>query len=164
MLTSICGAECAQCPSRDACGGCGETGGRPFGRECPVAACCRNKGQERCGQCGGSCGLKAPLIAEFNALGIAGMPEVTDLNMLVGAFVNLTYTLPNGQSVKLLEDDKLYFGNQLEKKDSARCYGIVADEAHLLVCEYGEGGADAEILLYRKRTGLSPAENGREER
>lgn len=151
MSTAICGAECAQCPSKDACGGCGETGGHPFGRECPVAACCRNENHEHCGQCGGSCKLKAPLIAEFNALNIPGMPKVTDLNVLLGSFVNLAYPLPNGQAVQLLEDEKMYFGNQLEKAGSSRCYGIVADENILLVCEYGENGSDAEIVLYKKR-------------
>ena len=152
MLTSICGAECGQCPSRDACGGCRETGGRPFQRECPIAVCCQKEGLEKCGQCGAPCKLKAPMIAEFNALGIPDMPEVTDLNMLLGSYVNLEYTLPNGQVVKFLEDDKCYFGNQLEKQGSSRCYGIVADEKYLLVCEYGEGGSDAEVILYKKRT------------
>ncbi len=152
MLASICGADCAQCPSRDTCGGCRETSGRPFGRECPIAACCQREGREHCGQCGGTCTLKDPLIAAFNALGIPDMPEVTDLNMLLGSFVNLEYTLPNGQAVKLLEDEKCYFGNQLEKRGSSRCYGIVANESHLLVSEYGEGGSDAEIILYQKYT------------
>ena len=151
MLDSICGAECARCPSKDACGGCGETGGRPFGRECVIAVCCRNEGRENCGQCGGDCKLKKPLIDEFNALGILDMPEVTDLNALLGSFVNLEYPLPNGQSVRLLEDEKMYLGNQLEKTGSSRCYGIVVDEDILLVCEYGEGGADPEIVLYKKR-------------
>ena len=152
MLASICGAECAQCPSKDACGGCGETQGRPFQRECPIAACCRSEGREYCSQCEAACRLKAPLIREFNALGISDMPEVTDLNALAGSYINLSYTLPNGQVIQLLEDGKIYLGNQLEKKGSARCYGLAADGEHLLVCEYGEGGADAEIIVYKKRT------------
>ena len=153
MLDSICGADCAQCPSREACGGCRETGGRPFlQKECPIAACCRSGGWERCGQCGGTCALKAPLIAEFNGLGIPDLPEVTELNMLPGAYINLPYVLPNGQTLKLLEDGAFYFGTQLEKKSGGRCYGLAADETHLLVCEYGEGGADPEIILYKKRT------------
>ena len=117
-----------------------------------MAACCLDKGQERCGQCGGVCGLRVPLLAEFNALGIPDMPEVTDLNVLPGAYINLPYTLPNGQTVRLLEDDKLYFGNQLEPKEGGRCYGLAADGEHLLVCAYGAGGSDAEIILYKKRT------------
>ena len=120
--------------------------------ECVIAACCRSGGRENCGQCGGVCELKKPLIAEFNGLGIADMAEVTDLNALLGSFVNLEYPLPNGQSVRLLEDEKMYLGNQIEKKGSSRCYGIVADDDFLLVCEYGESGSDPEIILYKKRT------------
>lgn len=152
MSHSICGANCASCPSSAACGGCAETGGRPFGGgECILAACCRGREQTRCAQCGDSCALKAPLLAEFNALGIPDMAEVTDLNALPGSFVNLAYTLPNGQTVKLLEDEKIYLGNQLEKAGGGRCYGLVIDEGFLLVCEYGAGGSDPEIVLYKKR-------------
>jgi len=138
---------------KDACGGCAETDGRPFkgAGQCPLVSCCRDKGQESCGQCG-TCGLKDRLIAEFNALGIPDMPEVTGLNTLPGAYINLEYPLPGGQTVKFWRDDKVYLGNQLEKLGGGRCYGIVADEGHLLVCEYGNGGTDAEIILYKKRS------------
>ena len=151
MNVSICGAECSQCPHRSACGGCAETSGRPFGRECILAACCRGKGGDSCGQCGGVCSLKAPLLAEFNHLGIPDLPEITDLNALPGSFINLSYTLPNGQTVHLLEDDKIYLGNQLEQAGRDRCYGLAADEDILLVCSYGEGGTDPEIIVYTKR-------------
>ena len=79
------------------------------------------------------------------------MPEVTDLNALAGSYINLVYTLPSGQAVKLLEDEKIYLGNQLEKAGSSRCYGLAADESFLLVCEYGANGSDPEIILYKKR-------------
>lgn len=151
MLTSICGADCAQCPSRSGCGGCGETQGHPFGRACILAACCRDREQDHCGQCGGICSLKAPLIAEFNDLRIPGMPQVVDLNALPGAYINLAYPLPNGQTVKLLEDGKIYLGSQLEQAQGNRCYGLAADENILLVCSYGEGGSDPEIIVYKKR-------------
>ena len=65
------------------------------------------------------------------------MEQVTDLNALHSAFVNLEYTLPGGQAVKFWDDDKIILGNQLHKRDSDRCYGIAADEKYLLVCEYG---------------------------
>ena len=154
MPVSICGADCAQCPSQAGCGGCAETGGRPFGRACLLAACCRDKAQELCSQCGGVCGLKAPIIAEFNALGIPGLPEVKDLNALPGAYINLAYPLPGGQAAKMLEDGKVYLGNQLESlSGSSRCFGLAADEAYLLVCAYGQGGSDPEIIAYQKRRG-----------
>ena len=95
------------------------------------------------------------MIAEFNALGIEDMEEVTGLNALLGAYINLEYTLPNGQAVKLWKHEKIYLGNQLCKKNSSRCYGLTADENYLLVCEYGDDGSDAEIIVYKKRTPVS---------
>lgn len=152
MGRTICGADCSQCWMKADCGGCAETGGRPFGGPCVAAACCQSRGQAHCGECtGGSCGLRARLISEFNALGIADMETVTDLNALRGSFVNLEYTLPNGRTVKFLDDDKIYLGNQVHKRGSGRCYGIAADEKFLLVCEYGDGGTDPEIVVYQKR-------------
>lgn len=155
-MDSFCGIDCGACPMREGCCGCVATGGRPFenGGLCPVAACCQKKGQEGCGECG-SCELKAPLIAEFNALGIADMEEVTGLNTLAGSYINLEYTFPGGQKAKLWDDNRVYLGNQVGKKGSDRCYGLTADEDHLLVCEYGEGGADAEIIVYKKRSVVS---------
>ena len=73
------------------------------------------------------------------------------MRRLNGFYVNLEYPLPNGQSVKLLEDNKVYLGNQIEIQGSNRCYGIVADEKYLLVCEYGCGGADPQIVVYKRR-------------
>jgi hypothetical protein len=43
-----------------------------------------------------------------------------------------------------------YYINQLEKNGSPRCYGLTADEKYLLVCEYGEGGTDAEIVVFKR--------------
>lgn len=94
--------------------------------------------------------LKEDLIREFNKLHFADMGEVSDLNELEGSFVNLEYTLPSGQCVKLWDDHKLYWGNELCKKNSDRCYGIVGDEHYMMVCEYGENGEKAELLLFKR--------------
>jgi hypothetical protein len=94
--------------------------------------------------------LKDALIEEFNSLGIEGL-NLTDLNLLSCSYINLEYTLPNGQKVKLLEDDKMYLGNQVEIEGNERCYGVAADESHLLVCEYGCNGSDPEIVIYKRR-------------
>ncbi len=150
MKESICGLNCENCELRESCGGCGETNGHPFGDECVIALCCAGKNQSYCRECP-VCSLKSEIIAEFNALGIEDMPEVTDLNSLKGSYINLEYTLPGGQKIKFWDDDKSYLGNQLEKKNSDRCYGITADENFLLVCEYDENGTDAEIVVYKKR-------------
>ena len=152
MAHTICGAECAGCPMESSCGGCAETGGRPFGTPCMLADCCRERGYTRCGECSGTpCGLQTRLLEEFNALGIAELEEVTLLHALPGAFVNLEYTLPNGQKAKLLDDHKVYLGSQCRKRGGERCYGIAADEQYLLVCEYGEAGAEPEIVVYKRR-------------
>lgn len=74
---------------------------------------------------------------------------MTDLNVLKGAFVNIEYALPNGEIVKFWDDNKMYLGNQLHKKGSDRCYGIVADEKYLMVSEYGDYGSDAEIVIFK---------------
>ena len=45
--------------------------------------------------------FKKQLINEINTLHIDGLPRVNKLNALVGKYVNLEYTLPNGQKVKI---------------------------------------------------------------
>ena len=96
--------------------------------------------------------FKQQLIDEFNALDIEGMPKVERLNALVGSYVNLEYKLPTGKTVKLLDDNATYLGNQLESETAGdRCFGILANADFLLVVKYGEGGSDAEIVTYKKR-------------
>ena len=145
-MRSICGSDCCdQCSRRDDCGGCVPTEGRPFGGECVAAKCI---------QAGGTAALeelKKTLIAEINALGIEGL-QVGDLNLLNGFFVNLEYPLANGTSAKFLRDENVYFGNQIERAGSERCYGVVADETMLLACEYGCMGEDPVLLCYKKRS------------
>jgi len=151
-MKTICGLDCGECWMKEQCGGCRETGGKPFGGTCMIAVCCTQKG---CANCGNSfsapCRLKKELAAEFNALGIEDMEEVTDLNALHGAYINLQYTLPGGQQIRFWDDDRIYLASQLPKKNSDRCYGLTADENYLLVCEYGENGTDPEIVVFRRR-------------
>ena len=144
-MVSICGVDCCgECGKREACGGCVKTEGHPFGGSCVAAECVKNGGFAAFHA------MKETLIAEFHALGIQDL-HVDDLNLLNGFYVNLEYPLANGQSVKFLEDNRVYFGNQIERPDSDKCYGIVADERFLLVCEYGCGGENPEIIIYKKR-------------
>ena len=148
-MLSICGADCCtECGRKDECGGCVKTGGHPFGGKCFAAECIKRGGFEEFKS------IKKALTEEFNALGIKDL-EVKDLNLLNGFYVNLEYPLPNGQSVKFLEDNNVYWGNQIEIPGSDRCYGIVADDNYLLVCEYGCSGTEPEIILYRKRAQLN---------
>ena len=96
--------------------------------------------------------FKQQLIEEINALGIEGMPKLEKLNALVGSYVNLEYRLPSGLSVKFLNDQTTYLGNQLESEfGGGRCFGVLANMDFILICTYAEGGADPELVLYKKR-------------
>ncbi|MDO5426041.1 MAG: DUF3795 domain-containing protein [Eubacteriales bacterium] len=146
MSGTICGIHCEECGLNAQCKGCAA-----LKEGCMIARCCQQRGNMSCAECGGVCELKARLIEEFNALGIEDMETVTDLNALKGSFVNLEYTLPGGQRIRIWDDERIYLGNQMHKKGSERCYGLTADERMLLVCEYGDGGTDAEIVVYKRR-------------
>ena len=96
--------------------------------------------------------FKQTLIDEINALQIEGMPKLDKLGALVGSFVNLPYRLPNGSTVKFLDDSTTYLGNQLESEfGGKRCFGVLANMEFILVCTYEEGGKDPELVLYKKR-------------
>jgi hypothetical protein len=93
--------------------------------------------------------LKEQLIEEINALGIKDMPIITNLFVLQGSFVNMSYTV-NGNTVKFLDDSASYWGTQVEKGDG-RCFGIACDEHYILVSEYGKDGADAKLVVLKNR-------------
>ena len=96
--------------------------------------------------------FKKQLIEEINDLHIEGMPKVEKLNALVGSYVNLEYRLPNGAKVKFLNDRTTYLGNQLKSEfGGERCFGVLANMDFILICTYEEGGADPELVLYKKR-------------
>lgn len=97
--------------------------------------------------------FKKDLIAEINAMAIPGMPELTRLNALVGGYINMEYRLPNGKTVKFLDDGAAYLGSQLESKlGDGRCFGIAGNMDFILICSYGAKGENPELLAYRKRT------------
>lgn len=96
--------------------------------------------------------FKQQLIKEINELHIEGLPRVEKLNALVGKCVNLEYMLPNGNSVKILDDSKTYLGNQLESEfGGERYFGVIGDVGFLLVCTYDKDGLNPELVLYKKR-------------
>ena len=144
-MKSICGIDCCEkCSRLNECGGCLKADGKPFGGRCVAADCIKNKGRAAFEE------LKAALISEINALGITDL-RVDNLNLLNGFFVNLTYPLANGAGVQFLNDNDIYFGNQIERPGNERCYGVVADETMILVCEYGCMGANPVLICYKKR-------------
>lgn len=96
--------------------------------------------------------FKKLLIEEINALNIEGMPKLTKLNALVGSYINLEYRLPNGKTVKYLDDNTTYLGNQLESEfGGIRCFGIAANMDFILICTYEENGENPELVVYKKR-------------
>jgi len=96
--------------------------------------------------------FKQQIMDEINALEIEGMPKVEKLNALVGGYINLEYRLPNGQTVKFLDDSATYLGNQLECTfGGSRCFGVAANMDFLLVCTYEENGDNPELIIYKKR-------------
>lgn len=148
MKESICGADCARCPSEEVCPGCAETRGCPFGKQCFLAQYILTEGME--------CYLafREKLMDEVNALAIDGMEPITALYPLVGSFVNLEYPLPSGERVKFLRDDEVYLGAQVQDlgDDSGKtCFGVIARENFLLVCRYGENADDPQLVAYRSR-------------
>ena len=148
MKESLCGANCAQCPSKEACPGCAETKGCPFGKQCFLGKYILDNGMET------YLAFKRSLINEVNALHIEGMENVTELYPLVGSFVNLEYPLPNGKTVRFLCDDEVYLGTQVRdlRDDSGKtCFGVMARENFLLVCRYSENCTDPEIVIYKGR-------------
>lgn len=95
--------------------------------------------------------IKQKLIEEINALGVNGLPEINNLFVLQGSYVNMEYEI-NGNKVKLLDDNATYWCNQVERFDSpGRCFGIACDEHHIFVSEYGKDGVDAEIVILKRR-------------
>ena len=143
-MASLCGQfDCASCPAEN-CAGCSETGGKPFGGRCIAAEWILEGGQEAFAR------RRQAVMDEINALGIPGL-RVESLNLLSGAYVNLAYPLPSGQAVRFLDDKAVYLGAQIEVDGMEKCYGAVADDRFLLVCRYGGGGSDPELVCYKKR-------------
>ena len=52
--------------------------------------------------------------------------------------------------MKLLDNNSMYLGNQVEcELREGRCYGLLAGVGFLLVSEYGQNGADPEIVVFK---------------
>ena len=96
--------------------------------------------------------FKTKLIKEINALlQIEGLPCVENLNVLSGEFINMEYTLPNGERVKFLDDGQTYLGSQIESEAGDLCFGIAANMSFILVCSYEENGENPELVIYKRR-------------
>jgi hypothetical protein len=141
---TLCGANCGECGFKENCRGCEPTGGRPFGGECVAAEYIKAGGREKYAE------FKSALLGEINSLlGSNGLPLADGLCELAGFYVNLAYPLPSGETIKLLDDKKIYLGAQIECGDL--CFGVIADTTFILVCSYSLNGSEPELLLYKKR-------------
>ncbi len=68
------------------------------------------------------------VIKEINELHIDRMPKVEKLNALVEGYVNSAYQLPSDASVKFLDYQTTYLGNQLKSEFGGdRCFGILTN-------------------------------------
>ena len=124
-------------------------GGCPFGKQCFIAKYVLTGGKDSYEM------FKSKLINEVNDLNVSGMPKIEELTPINGAFVNLTYRLPNGQNVQFLDNDDIYLANQVECEfnngEMIRLFGIVANMDFILVSEYGPNGDNPELIIYKKR-------------
>ncbi len=148
MNTSICGANCAECQSVNECRGCLQTNGCPFGKQCFIAKYILTGGMQNYQS------FKQELINEINDLHVDGMEKVTELYPLVGNFVNIEYPLPNGKNVKFLKDDETYLGAQVKDlfdDEGKTCFGVIAREGFILICEYDENCVNPELVLFKRR-------------
>ena len=138
-MKSLCGADCANCQWNSTCPGCSD-------EKCFIARYIKKDSKEAYEK------FKQTVINEINTLGIPGMPKINELYALVGRYVNLEYPLPGGGTVKFLDDNSMYLGNQVQcLHKEGRCYGMAVCPEFLLVCEHEENGADPEIVLYKRR-------------
>ncbi len=95
------------------------------------------------------------------------MPEITELYALNDVYVNLAYPMPNGCEMKLLDDNEIYLGTQVECEfnddGQIRCFGLVAGMAFLLDSLMGAEIAKVGVADSSKVTGsiiiTSPNEN-----
>ncbi len=144
-MDTICGANCEKCSFRSNCKGCAATCGRPFGGDCVAAEYIKAEGKEK------YILFKQALLSEINGLlKTNGIPEADALHELVGSYVNLEYPISGETSVRMLDNKRVYLGCQIDSGQGI-CYGVVADTGFILICRYGENGADPELILYKKR-------------
>jgi len=94
--------------------------------------------------------LQNKIINRLHLSGIEELKSVTSLNELDGDYINLECRWPNGATGKILDDKKKYYGIQVERPGSDKCYGIAADEHQIAVFTYGCGGSDAELVMWLK--------------
>ncbi|MBP9988998.1 MAG: DUF3795 domain-containing protein [Ruminococcus sp.] len=145
-MNTYCKANCEECNFKENCKGCQATCGSPFGGKCVAAEYIKVGGYEAYKE------FKEKIKKEVNELLTSlEIPETNELFELAGSFVNLSYPLPSGEKVKLLNDKNIYLGCQIECDGLNFCYGVVADSGFIMICSYSVNGSEPELVLYKKR-------------
>jgi len=91
---------------------------------------------------------ESEILSRLHTLGIPELLNIKTLNKLNGDYINLLCELPNGQFAKILNDEAVYYANQIDKTSDDRCYGIASDGEQLAVYEYGCAGKDARLVAW----------------
>lgn len=145
-MADYCNADCGPCEFKACCAGCEKSCGKPFGKRCIAAQYVSVGGADAYRA------FKETLRGEINGLlNELGIPETETLYELPGRFVNLAYTLPGGQKTRFLDDDRIYLCAQFEMPGEDHCCGVCADMEMILISSYEGGGANPELLVYKKR-------------
>ena len=148
-MSSICGVNCNECSIKDKCKGCVETNGHPWRGDCVLVEFCYDKNEARTKE--KICAYKNELINEINDLNLGFIAQIEELYPLNGKFVNLEYEFKNGEKIKLLNDNNVYLGTQISKKDNSGYYGVIADNDYILVSEYDNNYQNVKIIVYKRR-------------
>lgn len=94
--------------------------------------------------------METKILESIKSLGNKEFDSINSVNLMDGSYLNLEATLPNGTVGKILDDNKKYYANQIDIKGTDKCYGVAADENMIAVYKYGCGGANAELVLWKK--------------
>ncbi len=92
--------------------------------------------------------IEERIISRLKTLGIPELEAIDCLNELRGDYINLESLLPNGETGKILDDNKTYLATQVEIPDNEKCYGIAADDRMIAVFRYGCQGKDSELITW----------------
>ena len=142
-MKTYCGAECENCSFKDSCKGCAATCGSPFGGKCVAAEYLKQNNMIEYKH------FKTNVLARINSyLERFEIGPAESLYELPGFYVNLEYTIPSGDKVKLINDKNIYLGAQIEAED--KCYGIITDGDFLILCSYEENGMNPQLISYVK--------------
>ena len=100
--------DCKECSAFNKCGGFISNSDKSFSRDCIARRLIVKNGFNS------FLDFKKKVINKINNLGIKEL-KVDDLNLLSASFVNLEYELENGTKVKLLNNNNVYLGQQIER-------------------------------------------------